>query len=252
MSTTARNASSTTTTTMNVDSALSVAMNRRRLVRLLGASTAAVLVTGLAVTSPASAAPSAGSYFTTTDLNLRAKPSGTAKVLLIMPQGVAVEEIGMSRNGYLKVRYQGKAGYAYLDYLTTRPINADPTITGMESTNTDVNLRSGPGTNHSVLRVLAPHTEISISDKVIDGFRYVVHLGLAGWVWDEYIGGSIGSDTLTTTSALNHRARASITAKVLSVIPAGAVVTNNHESANGYRLVTFKGVQGWCAADYLA
>lgn len=242
---------------MAVDGALSITMNRRRALRLLGTAGAAAVIAGVAQTGPALAGPSAGGLFTTSDLNLRAKPKSTAKILLVIPEGAPVEEIGRSSNGYVKVVYKGKRGYAHGDYLTSTAMGNDPQITGLNSTNTDVNLRSGPSTGHDVLRVLAPDSPLSVSDTVENGFRYVVHLGLAGWVWDAFIGGSgpagpsAGPEKLTTTSALNLRSTASTNAAVLMVIPSGARVGDLEQSSNGFRKVSYAGSIGWSWADYL-
>ena len=238
---------------MTVDGALGVTMSRRRVLRLFGAVGVAAVVAGAAKATPAAAA-TAGAYFTTTDLNLRAKPSTSATVLLVIPDGKAVEEIGDRANGFLKVRYGGKTGWVYEAYLRSPATQGAPQIVGLGMTTTDVNLRSGPSTSHQVLRVLDPSSEVSVSANVENGFRQVVHLGLAGWVWDAFIGNggpSAGPERLTTTSALNLRATASTSAKVLTVIPEGATVGDQGESSNGFRKVAYQGAIGWCWADYL-
>ena len=242
----------TSVTGMGIEGALSVTMSRRRVLRLPGAAGAAAVVAGVAHVAPAGAA-SAGNYRTTADLNPRAKPSSSARILLVMPEGSVVEESGDRKNGYMKCRYGGKTGWAFEAYLQSPITNDDPNVVGVDVTNTDVNLRSGPSTGHQVLRVLNPGTEVNISDTVQNGFRYVVHLGLAGWVWDAFIGGgpSAGPEKLTTTSALNHRAKASTSAAVLAVIPSGAKVGDQGESSNGFRKVSYNGAIGWCWADYL-
>jgi SH3-like domain-containing protein len=54
-----------------------------------------------------------------------------------------------------------------------------------------------------------------------------------------------------TTTAVNLRATPSTGAKVLAVVPEGAIVGDLEESANGFRKVSYKGAIGWCWADYL-
>jgi hypothetical protein len=55
-------------------------------------------------------------YKTKSALNLRSKPSYSGSVLMVMPKGAKVEYLGMS-NGWAKVKYKGKTGYAGKDYL---------------------------------------------------------------------------------------------------------------------------------------
>jgi len=53
----------------------------------------------------------------TTALNLRAKPSTSARVLAVMPEGAKVQSSGDGANGFAKVKYQGTWGWAWTAYL---------------------------------------------------------------------------------------------------------------------------------------
>ena len=61
----------------------------------------------------------AGTARTTSALNLRAGPSLTNGVKLVMPEGAEVALTGDQRNGFAKVRYDGTSGWASMDYLTS-------------------------------------------------------------------------------------------------------------------------------------
>lgn len=61
----------------------------------------------------------AGTAYTTTALNLRAGPSTSDRVLLVMPSGAAITLTGTSRNGFLGVSYNGTRGWASEQYITT-------------------------------------------------------------------------------------------------------------------------------------
>jgi D-alanyl-D-alanine carboxypeptidase len=50
-------------------------------------------------------------------LNLRAGPSTSEKVLLVMPAGATVTLTGVQVNGFLSVSYQGTEGFASAAYL---------------------------------------------------------------------------------------------------------------------------------------
>lgn len=54
---------------------------------------------------------------TTTRLNLRAEPSTRAEVLLVIPAGATVGATDVAENGFLRVIYMGRFGWASLDYL---------------------------------------------------------------------------------------------------------------------------------------
>lgn len=65
------------------------------------------------------------------------------------------------------------------------------------------------------------------------------------------VGATSGSDYFRTTTALNLRATASTSGKILLVIPSGAQVKNLAASSNGYNKVSYKGTIGWAYAAYL-
>lgn len=63
--------------------------------------------------------PLGGWVVTTTRLNLRAEPSTTAKVLLVMPEGAKAFRGDVIASGFLQVTYNGTQGWAHQDYLKT-------------------------------------------------------------------------------------------------------------------------------------
>ena len=235
-------------------------LNRRAVIRLtLGAGAAAVAGRSALV---AQAAGEQGTFKTTAALNLRSGPGLSHPVVFVLPVGTTVQASGNVSNGYREVWYQSYIGWAHGDFLA--PVTAgggSPSIIGLALTTATVNLRSGPSTGHQVLRVLPNGTMVERSDTVQNGFRYVVHQGLAGWIYDAYLtpttdgpGGNPGGQPagyLTTTVDLNLRAEPSTSAKVLLVMRAGAQVRATDQLANGFRMVVHNGVTGWAYDTYL-
>jgi len=229
-------------------------MDRRSVLRvMLGAG--AVATGGfahLALSDSAAARSGDGRLRTTAALNLRAKPSMSASVRLVMPKGAIVTNRYAEKNGFMKVEYQGLIGWAYGAYL--EPVDSDPTIIGEAVTTTTVNFRSGPSTGQSVLRVLAKGTVVQISDRTQAGFRYAIHDGMAGWIYDQYLAphGGEGPAYFTTTTAVNLRAKPSTSSTILLVVPAGAVVADyDLQIVNGFRSVDYNGTVGWIYDAYL-
>lgn len=58
---------------------------------------------------------------------------------------------------------------------------------GFGEASTAVNLRSGPSTNDTVLKVLSKGTDVEYSDWVIGGFIYVDVDGTTGWMSHQYL-----------------------------------------------------------------
>ncbi len=137
------------------------------------------------------------------------------------------------------------------------PIYDAGPVVGTAVTTAYLNLRSGPGTANTVLRVVPAGAKVQITDSVANGYRYVVHEALGGWVLDEYL--SIGASGeppydpsyATTTADVNLRAEPSLSGAVLAVIPSGTRVRLNPEFANGFRGVEYLGINGWVRVDYL-
>jgi uncharacterized protein YgiM (DUF1202 family) len=231
-------------------------MTRREAIKLAAGAGMALLAGGALVER--AGATGGSTYFrTTTALNLRAKPSTSGKILLVIPAGARVKNLGDSSNGYRKVSYKGTTGWAYGTYLKddTPSNNPDYRIIGEAVTTTAVNLRAGASSNAKVLRVLAKGTRVSVSDQKHNGYRYVIADGyLFGWVYDDYLSDvdEQGPLTFKTDRDVNLRAEPNKNAKVLKVVPKGATVTDyDLVMANGYRGVDYKGTAGWIYDDYL-
>ncbi len=229
-------------------------MSRRRVFRLMGAVGAATLAVGIAGTAERASAQSAAQYKTTAALNLRSGAGTTYGVIAVMPLGTIVAATGNRANGFFEVGYNGTYGWAHSDYLTPVTGGGDPSIVGNARTTTAVNLRSGPSTGHQVLRVVGEGTWVEVSDTVENGFRYVIHQGLAGWIYDAYLTSADdqGGNYATTTAALNLRAEPSTSAAVLTVMPRGSRVQVLHTQAGDFINVNYNGMQGWAHKDYLA
>jgi uncharacterized protein YraI len=232
-------------------------IGRRQVLRIAAAlGVAAVGGGALATSVDAQEAAATGYYRTTAALNLRTGPGTRRRVLRVMPANALVSDLGGNKNGFRQVSYEGTNGWAYLAYLTVADggQNPDPVIGGTARTTTAVNLRSGPSIGHQVLRVLSRDTRVQTSTTVQSGFRYVVHDGLAGWVYDDFLateGDSPAEGTLVATTALNLRAEPSTSAKVLRVMPAGSAVKPTGRGSGQYAQVVYQGITGWAATAYL-
>ncbi len=230
---------------------LNGAMNRRRLLRMaLGVGVAAVT----AATVGSLGASAAGSYYRTTSaVNLRNAANTKATILLVIPNGALVYDLGTSKNSFIKVEYDGVAGWAHGKYLTPTTAENAPVIIGVSNTTRAVNFRSGPSTSHAILAVLPKYTQVDLSDTVQTGFSYVEVDGVSGWIYTEYLAGlGVQPTFLTTTSALNLRSQPNTGATVILVIPQGASVEAGDQNYNGYRMVTYKNDTGWAYEAYLA
>lgn len=193
-------------------------------------------------------------YTVTANSNFRAGPGTNHPVLAVIPKGSTFTLNGQNQNEFLGVNYHG-AGWVYSPLIVPAgQSSGDPVVVGEARTSVNVNLRSGPSTGHSVLRVVVSGSAVNVSNTVQNGFRYVVHQGLAGWMADQYLVWGTHQppgETFTTTANLNLRAEPSLSARVLLVMPTGATVAGLDGWSNGFRKVSYKGTAGWAATSYL-
>jgi uncharacterized protein YraI len=232
-------------------------------VLMAGLIVAAVLVPMVSAPAPARAA----SAYTTDYLNLRAGPSSSNHIKLVMPPGSYVDLISdLGRSGYYKVAYQGELGYAHSDYLSVgggdNVVDAGWDNAGSAFTTDYLNLRTGPSTGHDVLMVMPSGASIQLTGAAQSGFAGVVYGGTNGWASTDYLSsdegggssddpGSGNAGTAYTTSSLNLRTGPSLNRAVILVMPAGAAITLTGEARNGFAGVDYNGTTGWASQDYL-
>jgi len=250
----------TTQPTVNMQS-------RRAFIRKLATGAAALAIAG-AVVAGGLPAPvnsegidsvsvaATGHFRTTSALNLRSQASLSSSVILVIPKGGLVAAAGPEQNGFIRVSYVGNIGWASRNFLTISNggSNDTPVYTGNGFTTEAVNMRSGPGTNYGVIRVLQAGTSIQLFDSYSNNYRLVGFAAQTGWVAIDYIkpgGSSQQPGYLVATAALNLRSGPSLDSAVLKVIPAGAQVARGDQVNNGFRSVTYAGVTGWASTAYL-
>ncbi len=213
---------------------------------------AAALAVGIAGTIGTQAA-TVTQYKTTARVNLRSGPGTTYGIITVIPAGTIVAHTGKIVNRFYEVGAGHTYGWIHGDYLTR--LSSDPVEIGTRVAKTRLNLRSGPSTSHQILDIVDQGATVTITDKVQNGYRYVIqHTGPAGWVIDSGLGSGSGSptgETFTTTANLNLRAEPSTSAKVLLVMPSGATVKALSGTASGWRQVSYNGTVGWAATAYL-
>jgi D-alanyl-D-alanine carboxypeptidase len=131
------------------------------------------------------------------------------------------------------------------------------------SVTADLNLRSGPGLQYSVIRVMPKGSTVVLTGKEENGFYSVTFEGTAGWAHRDYVVADppvvdgvgfapIFIGNARTTAALNLRSGPSTTEDVLMVIPSGTWVEISNAERLGFRFVRVDGRPGWAFDDYLS
>lgn len=195
--------------------------------------------------------------YVTDSLNLRASASSSSAVLAVMPAGstpVWYPDYGISSTGYARVRYGSIYGYAFADYMLLYP--------AWGSATTSVNLRSGAGTNYSVLLVIPKNGPVTVlSGPTSNGWYNVQYGTVAGYMIGAYLAfqdnnvSFVPGETPYTTTSLRLRTGAGTGYGTIAILPAGTTVTiiSGPIFANtyGWYRVSSPYGTGWVAGDYL-
>ena len=205
--------------------------------------------------------------FVTDAVNFRTGPSTADGVIQVVPTGSVVVVTGDERNNFLSATFNGEEGWLSNQYVDLGDGSSsdggddddddDGGNGGTAETTDYVNFRSGPRTNYSVIRVLAPGTVVLLNGAEQNGFFSVTHNDQGGWVHGDYLmaadgdGDDGGEETMIVLDDLNLRDGPSTADGVILVMPPGAVVTVIGKIDNGFYPVRYRGEEGWAHDKYL-
>lgn len=164
--------------------------------------------------------------YTTTNLNLRSGSSTSHSILTTIPSGASVTCYSKDSNGWMKVSYNGITGYVNASYLTS---SKPSTSTATKVTTTNVNLRTGAGTQYSIIRTVASNTTVEVLGT--SGSWYKVKVGSdTGYILGDYL-----KDYNSSNSSSNLVPSKSLYSKVKVVVDAGHGGTDPGAVGNGYK-----------------
>jgi uncharacterized protein YgiM (DUF1202 family) len=194
----------------------------------------------------------------TTELNVRAKPTTKAKIVGSLHRGQTVKAKSDS-NGWTKITYKGKTAYVASRYLTKGeelPTGDDVGKGKARTTTTQVNLREGPSLTDDVITVLDEGTKVTQTGKTAKGWTEVTVGSDQGWISTQYLtdaedGLPAITGTRTTTVDLNVRATSDEDSKLVGLARKASKVSITGATDNARAQIIFDGAVGWVLAKYL-
>ncbi len=169
-------------------------------------------------------------------VNMRSGPGASYGIVLVVPDGAAVQLTGEVSADFSQVTWNGTSGWiatwllspdaptapgptatpvtptaAPVTPTSTPVIPSAPevpaigdTVVGSATANTGglaLNLRSGPGTAYAVLRGIPNGTRVDVMGDAVNGFLPVRYSGVKGWASAQYLtmGASAATPTPTVT-----------------------------------------------------
>ena len=119
-------------------------------------------------------------------LNVRSGPGTSYSILGSLKHGEKLSVTDHDNNWY-KLTYNGKTGYVSKSYTSSTAASSEPAQkTGTVNSATGLNVRSGPGTNNSIIGGLANGAKVTITGQ--SGSWYKIKYGSGeGWVSASYV-----------------------------------------------------------------
>ena len=133
---------------------------------------------------------------TTSGVNLRSGPSTNDRILRTVVAGTNVTVLEHNPNDWSRVSISGTTGFIRSDLLATpgTPISNSSSPQTLRTT-TGVNLRSGPSTNHDIVRVLGAGTSVQVIGQA-DGWSNVQAGNVSGFIRSDLLRANVGGGTV--------------------------------------------------------
>jgi uncharacterized protein YraI len=134
-----------------------------------------------------------GQATTTSAVNLRSGAGTNYGIKMQLPTGAVVEVYDDYAYYFWLVKYNGQFGWVHADFLLMDyDMGSDiPAYTGIGLTTTTVNLRSGAGTNYSVLAVVPANAQIELYEGPAGSWGRVRYNGQFGYIHSDYIASTL-------------------------------------------------------------
>lgn len=203
-------------------------------------------------------------------LNLRERPSYSAKVLGIYYNGVPFMPLSYS-NGWYKVRVNDREGYFREEFVTQRYMAFSEEVATVVTPNkSGVNLRTGPGMGYPSIKRYPGGTYVMVLQKGLDWWRISVD-GCVGYMSTSFLQegvldpassvGDGGQDAvangyavvtnLRQSQLLNLRESPTTTSRVLGQYANGTRVTVLFQGLQWCKVMSASNVVGYMMTDYL-
>jgi len=209
---------------------------------------------------------SAGTFTTTTSVNMRSEPSTSASVIRVVTVGTSVNVLEHNPAGWSRVQVGDSTGFIRSDFLRFPTSGSTATFRTTEG----VNLRAAGSTSSNILRTVVAGTSVEVTEHNPSDWSRVTVNGTSGFIRSDFLtrggtagaatgttsGGSATSDaaiaTLLTTGAVNMRSGSSTNTSIIRTLASNTSVEVLENQANGWSRVRQNGTNGFIRSDLLS
>ncbi len=216
---------------------------------------------------PSDGSTATGSGTAKTALNVRSGPSTNDRVLHVLAAGERIDVRGEVQDGWVPVIWNGQDAWVASQYLTLNSQTTPETTPETEApsdpetpasgstayTTSALNLRTGPGTSHQVVRVLPINTQVALTGVTQDGFSQVKDGSQLYWVSTAYLSSNAATtSTAYTTTAVNLRTGPSTDYRIIRVLSVNTEVSLTGVTQDGFSQVKDGDQLYWVSTIYLS
>ena len=206
---------------------------------------------------------------TASALNIRSGAGTNYSVITKAYKGDSVN-ILETKNGWYKVELSnGKTGWASADYISKGNSSSTGTATSGKGivTASTLNIRSGAGTNYSVVTKAYKNDKVDLLETKSGWYKVKLSNGKTGWASGEYISkvndsNNSGNDSSTgtvisgkgivTASTLNVRSGAGTNYSVVTKAYKNDKVDLLETKSGWYKVKLSNGKTGWASGEYIS
>ncbi|MGL4991965.1 MAG: SH3 domain-containing protein [Sarcina sp.] len=215
-----------------------------------------------------------GSLVNTTFLHFRTQPTTNSDIISTLNTNSTIVVLSKA-GGWYEVEVDGQTGYVYGYYLDVTPYNSNSsnsnssaqnsnTVTGEVVNSPYLHVRSGAGTNFSILEDIYLGNKVQVLQKLGNWYEIKIN-GKIGYVYDYYlniISGNLNSSSnsqssnqteqgvVVDTQTLNVRSGASTTYNILGTLNGGSYVTIT-STDNGWYQIQYNNQTAYVSANYI-
>ena len=195
------------------------------------------------------------------NLNMRSGAGTSYRVITTLKKGSVVEVISES-NGWSKIKYDGRIGYVYDEYL--EDIKPSYSNTTTKVVNTDLlNVRSGPSTSYKILGKINKGIKVQVISEE-NGWSKILYNNKEAYVSSRYLDSSNSSNNgsndssvgtvketkVVNTDSLNVRSGPSTSYSKIGTLAKGTKVGVISES-NGWSKILYNNKEAYVSSQYL-
>ena len=195
------------------------------------------------------------------NLNMRSGAGTSYRVITTLKKGSVVEVISES-NGWSKIKYDGRIGYVYDEYLEDIKPSYSNTTTKVVNTDS-LNVRSGPSTSYKILGKINKGIKVQVISEE-NGWSKILYNNKEAYVSSRYLDSSNSSNNgsndssvgtvketkVVNTDSLNVRSGPSTSYSKLGALAKGTKVGVISES-NGWSKILYNNKEAYVSSQYL-